>query len=87
MKVSVNVFSENAMKLAAQDILARPPPESLRVQAPAPGTPPNADAAAQHMRSIAGALLERINLSPSLLATVASRYQVLLYANLSYAAT
>jgi hypothetical protein len=30
MSVSVNVFSENSIKLAAQEILMRPPPPSLR---------------------------------------------------------
>lgn len=73
--VSVNVFSENAMKLAAQDILMRPPPDALMRVAADASRPRGA--AAEQLSRMAQQLQQLVNLDRALASTVAERYAAL----------
>ena len=73
--VSVNVFSENSMKLAAQDILMRPPPDALMRVAADASRPRGA--AAEQLSRMAQQLQQLISLDRALASTVAGRYAAL----------
>jgi hypothetical protein len=80
--VSVNVFSENAIKLAAQHVLMQPPPTSLLRAASSLSrgdTDPRgiSTTAAQHVGAAARALQATLKLERSLLGSVAARYEAL----------